>query len=154
MFHRKHGGDVLLQGDHLEKLSPESHEQRAELSQVHVYQLRQLVGRLGLMLEKQKHFVISQSDHSSVRSQSNTPPKVFSTKVANAAHKHYLKDCHSWSQFLYRVALHAFPMHILYVQSRHKIDHPTNWLSGYVLQLHQLDLPNKNADFNNGIISS
>lgn len=58
MLHSKHGGYVLLQGDHLQELSPKSHEQRAELSQVHVYQLCQLVGRLGLMLEKQKHLVI------------------------------------------------------------------------------------------------
>lgn len=62
MFHSEHGGYVLLQRDHLQELSPEGHEERAELSQVHVYQLCQLIGRLGLMLEKQKHLVISQRE--------------------------------------------------------------------------------------------
>lgn len=66
MLHSKHGGNVLLQGHHLQELSPQSHEQRAKLSQVHVYQFRQLVGRLGLLLEKQQHPVISQRAHTSI----------------------------------------------------------------------------------------
>lgn len=81
MFHREHGGYMLLQGHHLQELSPQSHEQRAELSQVHVYQLRQLVGRLGLILEKQKHLVIKQTVLKSETvkcfqplQQSDTPP--------------------------------------------------------------------------------
>lgn len=60
MLHSEDGSDMLLQGDHLEELSPESHEQRAELSQVHVHQFCQLIRGLSFMLEVQKHFVIHQ----------------------------------------------------------------------------------------------
>ncbi|TNN62945.1 hypothetical protein EYF80_026825 [Liparis tanakae] len=42
---------MLLQGNDLQKLSPESHEQRAQLRQVHIDQFCQLVGGLGFLLK-------------------------------------------------------------------------------------------------------
>lgn len=60
MLHSKDGSNMLLQGDNLKELSPESHEQRAQLSQVHVHQFCQLVRELSFTLKLQKHFVIHQ----------------------------------------------------------------------------------------------
>lgn len=51
MLHSQEGCDTLLQGHNLKELSPECHEQRAELSQVHVHQFCKLIRRLCFQLK-------------------------------------------------------------------------------------------------------
>lgn len=53
MFHSQEGSDMLLQRHNLQELSPECHEERAELSQVHVHQFCKLIRRLCFQLKIQ-----------------------------------------------------------------------------------------------------
>lgn len=58
MIHSQEGCDVLLQGHDLQELPPECHEERAELSQVHVDQFCKLIRRLCFQLKIQGRFNI------------------------------------------------------------------------------------------------
>lgn len=63
VLHGKKGCDVLLQGHHLEELSPKSHEQRAELSQVHIYLFCQLIRGFSFLLKYKDNPPEGSSEH-------------------------------------------------------------------------------------------
>lgn len=62
MIHSQEGCDVLLQGHDLQELPPECHEERAELSQVHVDQFCELIRRLCFQLKIQGRFILSRNE--------------------------------------------------------------------------------------------